>query len=89
MVELELLEPQILAVEAVLATVMPTHLYLALEDQELLFFVILVLNVVLAVPLFLQAVILIIHLHLQEHTQHESFCKSTRRQSHTSHCGRA
>jgi hypothetical protein len=36
-----------------------------------------------------RADLLFIHLHLQEHTQHESFCKSTRRQSHTSHCGRA
>jgi hypothetical protein len=64
MVELELLELQILAVEVVLVSVMLTHLYLALVAQALLFFVILVLNEELVVPLFLQGATLIIHLHL-------------------------
>jgi hypothetical protein len=50
MVELELLELQILAVEVVLVMVMPTHLYQALVAQGLLFSVILGHSEVLVVP---------------------------------------
>jgi hypothetical protein len=71
---------------AVAAVVVFQTVLVLLVALVLLLSVTKVRNVALGVLILLLAGIHIIHLHLQGVIQHESFCKSRKRNSYTGHC---